>query len=61
MNYSRAKHSKSAVKNEAGGLGYTPNSAMDYVIMTTGKPGFSEPTYYGTANAFSTVHFCGKI
>ncbi len=61
MNYSRTKHSKSAVKNEAGGLGYTPNSAMDYVIMTTGKPGFSEPPYYGLANAFSTVHFSGHI
>lgn len=49
MNFSKKTKTEAAVSvtNKAGGKGYRASSALDALIMKVGKPGFSEPTYYG--------------
>ena len=46
-----AKTGAKEVENEAGGRGFTATNALDSLIMKVGKPGFSEPAYYGKAAA----------
>lgn len=35
-------------RNEAGGVGFTAKTAFEHLVMTIGRPGFSEPSFYGT-------------